>query len=109
MTAAAPKYQVTPIEAKTIPKLRQYLNGADLGQRHITNEDMAADIDTRAIWVADTLLRYAERVGDNEEIDTALVDLLTDLQHLATALDVDFQTTLAEATMHYEAEVAGEQ
>lgn len=109
MTAASPNYQATPIGANTIPELKQYLNGADLNQRHITNEDMAADIDTRAIWAADTLQRYAERVGDNEEIDTALVDLLTDLQHLTHALGADFQTMLAKSTMHYEAEVAGEQ
>ncbi|MBF6260186.1 hypothetical protein IU468_28395 [Nocardia farcinica] len=108
MTSAAPNYQATPIEAKTIPELKQYLSGMDLNQRHITNEDMAADIDTRALWAADTLLRYAERVGDDHEIDSAQVDLLTDLQHLTTALGADFQTILDRATMHYEAEEAGE-
>ncbi|WP_174186478.1 hypothetical protein [Nocardia barduliensis] len=108
MTSAAPNYQATPIGAKSIPELKQYLNGADLDQRHITNEDLAADIDTRAIWAADTLLRYAERVGDDQEIDSALVDLLTDLQHLTTAFGADFQGILDRATMHYEAEEAGE-
>jgi hypothetical protein len=108
MTSVAPKYQATPIEATTIPELKQYLSGMDLDQRHITNEDMSADIDTRASWAADTLLRYAERVGDNQEIDSSLVDLLTDLQHLTAALGADFQTILDRATMHYEAEETGE-
>ncbi|MBF6299092.1 hypothetical protein IU459_16300 [Nocardia amamiensis] len=108
MPLASSNYNATPIEVKTVPELGQYLGGKDLDQRRITNEDFVSDINTRALWAADTLLHYAKRVGDNQEIETALVDLFADLQHLTTALGKDSQAILAKATRHVEAEAAGE-
>ncbi|MBF6185079.1 hypothetical protein [Nocardia farcinica] len=108
MLSASSNYKATPIEAKTVPELEQHLREINLDERHITDEDLEADIDTRGLWAAETLLHYAKRVGDNQEIDIALVDLIADLQHLTTALGKDFQAILAEAARHVEAEAAGE-
>ncbi|WP_280483603.1 hypothetical protein [Nocardia farcinica] len=108
MPPASSNYKPTSIEAKTVPELEQHLRDISIDQHHITDEDLGADIDTRALWAADTLLHYAKRVGDNQEIDVALVDLIADLQHLTAALGKDFQAVLGEAARHVEAEVAGE-
>ncbi len=108
MPPASSNYKATSIEAKTVPELEEHLQGMNLDQRRITDDDLGADIDTRALWAADTLLHYAKRVGDTQEIDTALVDLVADLQHLTTALGKDFQAILSEADRHVEAEAAGE-
>lgn len=108
MSPASSNYKATSIEAKTVPELKQHLREINFDQRHITDEDLGADIDTRALWAADALVHYAERVGDNQEVDIALVDLIADLQHLTAALGKDFQPILKEAARHVEAEEAGE-
>ena len=44
--------------------------------------------------------------GYDDEIRSDLVDLLTDLRHLAEAEDIDFDEAAATSLMHYMAETS---
>ena len=58
--------------------------------------------DARAAWAATALRRFQEETGTDDE--TALTDLLCDLMHWCDRNGGDFDSSLAAARMHYEAE-----
>lgn len=71
----------------------------------------SADNGVRARWAARALVAFAEHLADGtltgEEPETALVDLLADLLHLADALGQEPADLLELAVAHYGEEVAG--
>lgn len=77
-----------------------------------TTADIAAhnhDLILMAAWAGHGLLAFANRTmpGGDEEIETALGDLLGDLMHLCDAADIDFDNVLNHGAMHYESEIRG--
>jgi hypothetical protein len=63
----------------------------------------------RARRAADLILFYAIRSKCwNEEADTIVTDVLTDLMHYAACKDIYFPTCIVVAQMYFEDEVAQE-
>lgn len=60
--------------------------------------------DCRATWAAGILRLYAETKGVVSERDGDLVDLLTDLQHWCDREEVDFETALHTARLHFQSD-----
>jgi len=54
-----------------------------------------------------TLLVYQQITGTSEH-DAAVVDLLTDLRHLAADYAIDIEAAVRISAGHFDAEVAGE-
>lgn len=62
----------------------------------------------RAGWARESVLTFMAETGLSEDdgYDTAIADLLADLMHLATELQLDFPELLAMAELHHAAETA---
>lgn len=54
-----------------------------------------------------TLLVYQQITGTADQ-ESAVVDLLTDLRHLATEYAIDMEAAVRISAGHFDAEVAGE-
>lgn len=62
--------------------------------------------DVRALRVANFVLVYKERYDHDEDYETSLSDLITDLFHFAVLHDVDWNRVLERSLMHLRAELA---
>lgn len=60
----------------------------------------------RALWAESAINTFRERNG--AQADDALADLLCDLMHWATFVNIDFANALDRAEYHYNAEAADE-
>lgn len=81
---------------------------AALPKMCIGNIDPQADNNARASFAAKALTTYTSIVGDTEDLETQISDLLGDLRHLCDALGVDYGEAAEHALYHYCYEIRGE-
>lgn len=74
----------------------------------LTRDDEATHAATkqqRAVgFIAPLLAAYTDAIGGNDDRQTTVTDLLTDLHHYADATGLDFQAALDGAVLHHDAE-----
>lgn len=98
---------VQPIRVETTAELP----GKDEGDFTYgdTPEDIAHDNYRRATFAAEAVKAYAQATGvSNEDVETAIGDLLSDLRHLLDCLGLGSLEEFAESKRyHYDAERLG--
>lgn len=75
-----------------------------------TPEGVKADNNLRAAWALKGLTEYVERTfgaPEEEDFDTLIPDLMSDLLHLCDAVGVDIDQALYKARDQYEDELRG--
>lgn len=80
------------------------------GQRHLTYTDFKADNDLRAAWAFLGLDAYVQRTfsgGKDENFETLIPDLISDLLHLCSATGVDIEYAIDKGQRQYDDELTG--
>lgn len=98
-------YRATPLNVRDAEQL-----GSAVRQRHdpVLTGEPQNDNDARAAWAGRALAWFAMNTGDlDEDLETVLSDLLSDLRHLADALEVDYGNADERAERHYQREIEG--
>ena len=82
------------------------LERADWGDGDLTDDDIEHNNRVRAGWAAEAVLTMARETGllsacNNEDIDTAIGDLLGNLAHLCDLTGLNFADLIERGLTHY--------